>query len=112
MYLGPEMILSNTVIINNTIPYLKPVVKDHPDPSQLWTVTPQGIGRNKLTNVDVGPDLFMDFCGRTESLCFQGGDTLGQEWALEAIGVISPSNTLYASPSNVVSRYYFLASYR
>ncbi|MCJ1316216.1 hypothetical protein MMC15_001537 [Xylographa vitiligo] len=103
MYLGPGMILSNAVVDNSTTPYLKPIATDPPDPSQLWTVIPQGIGLYKLSNDAVGPTLFMDFCGPPGSLCFQSGNPHGQDWALSMIDTISPANTLYATPSPGVS---------
>ncbi|MCJ1384987.1 hypothetical protein MMC17_008105 [Xylographa soralifera] len=94
MFLGPGITLSNALFQNNTVPYLKPIEQNPPDPSQQWTLIPQGYGEYKLTNDGVGSDLFMDVCGSAGGLCFQSGDMLGQDWALAAIGIISPSDPL------------------
>ncbi|MCJ1433412.1 hypothetical protein MMC27_002772 [Xylographa pallens] len=104
-YLGPDMILSNALVLNRTTPYLKPIQKDPPDPSQQWTLIPVGNGEYKLTNDGVGPNLFMDFCGSPGGLCFGNEDVVGQKWALSELNAINPSNTLWALPSLIVSGY-------
>ncbi|MCJ1420433.1 hypothetical protein MMC32_006790 [Xylographa parallela] len=95
-YLGPDMILSNAVVLNRTTPYLKPIEQDPTDPSQQWTLIPVGNGGYKVTNDGLGPNEFLDFCGGAGALCFQDGYTVGQDWALSAIESINPTNTLYA----------------